>query len=305
MPSNIIQWFPGHMAKTRRLMSESIGLVDLVIEIRDARIPISSKNPEIERLCSDKPRLILLSKADLANPDINAAWKRHFQAEGVLAVVCDFVSGKGVSDIPVAIREIMAEKIARYEAKGMAGKQIRAMIVGIPNVGKSSFINKLAGSKKAKVEDRPGVTLNKQWVKTSMGFELLDMPGVLWPKFEDATVGENLSMTGAIKDDVVYTEDVACKLCGRIRDCAPKELCERYKLGDPAAIKELEDYEIFELIGRKRGFLISGGEVNFERTATMLLDEFRAGKIGRISLEKPSDLLKPKENQEDNEDTDN
>lgn len=301
MPSNIIQWFPGHMAKTRRLMSESMGLVDLVIEIRDARIPISSKNPEIERLCAGKPRIILLSKADLASPDINASWKKHFESEGTTAVVCDFVSGKGVSEIPVAIRMVMAEKITRYEAKGMVGKQIRAMIVGIPNVGKSSFINKLAGSKKAKVEDRPGVTLNKQWVKTSMGFELLDMPGVLWPKFEDATVGENLSMTGAIKDDVVYTEDVACKLCGRIKDCSPRSLCERYKLGDPDAIRELEDYEIFELIGRKRGFLISGGEVNYERTATMLLDEFRAGKIGRISLEKPSDLLKAAETEENEE----
>ena len=271
-------------------MVESIGLVDLVIEIRDARIPISSKNPEIDKLCGNKPRLILLSKSDLANPDVNAMWKRHFESENVAAVVCDFVSGRGVSDISTAIRTLMAEKIARYEAKGMAGKQIRAMIVGIPNVGKSSFINKLAGGKKAKVEDRPGVTLNKQWVKTSLGFELLDMPGVLWPKFEDATVGENLSMTGAIKDDVVYTEDVACKLCGRLRDCAPAALCERYKLGAPDSIVHLEDYEIFELIGRKRGFLISGGEVNFERTATMLLDEFRAGKIGRISLERPSDI---------------
>jgi ribosome biogenesis GTPase A len=270
-------------------MSESIGLVDLVIEIRDARIPISSKNPEIERLCSDKPRLILLSKADLANPDINAAWKRHFQAEGVLAVVCDFVSGKGVSDIPVAIREIMAEKIARYEAKGMAGKQIRAMIVGIPNVGKSSLINKLCGSKKAKVENRPGVTLNKQWIPTTIGLDLMDMPGVLWPKFEEKEVGENLAITGAIKDAILDTEYIAVILCSRLKALSPEQFMARYKITQAELDLCEMDYELFELVGKKRGFLISGGEINTERTASTLLEEFRNSKIGSISLEMPKE----------------
>ncbi len=283
------------MAKTRRLMAESLPLVDLVIEIRDARIPLSSANPEIVRICRDKPRLILLSKSDLSDPYINQLWKRSFQSEGTEAVFCDFVTGKGLSEIADAIKRMMADKLARYEAKGMAGKYIRAMVVGIPNVGKSSFINRYSGTKKAKVEDRPGVTLDRQWVHTTLGVDLLDMPGVLWPKFEDPTVGENLSMTGAIKDDVVYTEEVACRLCGRLRDCAPDRLAARYKL-DPDTLSDLEDYEIFEEIGRKRGFLVSGGDVNYERTAVMLLDEFRSGKIGRISLEKPENTGKEDEN---------
>ena len=300
MPTDIIQWFPGHMAKTRRLMKEKLKDVDVVIELLDARIPVSSRNPEIEKLTEGKPLLTLLNKSMLADPAATERWVAHYRAKGQNCLAVDCVSGKGMDQLMPSIRKILAEKIARYEQKGMSGRRLRAMVVGIPNVGKSSLINRLSGGKKAKVENRPGVTLAPQWISTSLGLDLMDMPGVLWPRFDDRLTGENLAITGAIKDDVVYTEDVACKLCGRIRDCSPKSLCERYKLGDPESIIDLEDYEIFELIGRKRGFLISGGEVNFERTATMLLDEFRAGKIGRISLERPIDILRRAEEAEEN-----
>ena len=286
MPSNTIQWFPGHMAKTRRLINECLPLVDIVIEILDARIPLSSQNPEINKICENKPRLVILSKASLADPTANDKWRAFFKRYGG-CIVADFVSGAGMDKIGPAIREILAEKIAKNESKGMSGKAIRAMVVGIPNVGKSSFINRFSGTKKAKVEDRPGVTVNKQWVKGQGGIELLDMPGVLWPKFEDETVGENLAMTGAIKDAVVEIESLAIALCSRLKKCAPELFCARYKLGSPDAISDLSDFELFELIGKKRGFLISGGEIDYERTAKILLDEFRGAKIGRISLEIP------------------
>ncbi len=286
MPSNTIQWFPGHMAKTRRLINECLPLVDIVIEILDARIPLSSQNPEINKICESKPRLVILSKASLADPVANDKWRAFFKRYGG-CIVADFVSGAGMDKIGPAIREILAEKIAKNESKGMSGKAIRAMVVGIPNVGKSSFINRFSGTKKAKVEDRPGVTVDKQWVKGQGGIELLDMPGVLWPKFEDETVGENLAMTGAIKDAVVEIESLAISLCSRLRKCAPELFCARYKLGSPDSIADLSDFELFELVGRKRGFLISGGEIDYERTAKILLDEFRGAKIGRISLEIP------------------
>lgn len=286
MPSNTIQWFPGHMAKTRRLINECLPLVDIVIEILDARIPLSSQNPEINKICENKPRLVILSKASLADPVANDKWRAFFKRYGG-CIVADFVSGAGMDKIGPAIREILAEKIAKNESKGMSGKAVRAMVVGIPNVGKSSFINRFSGTKKAKVEDRPGVTVDKQWVKGQGGIELLDMPGVLWPKFEDETVGENLAMTGAIKDAVVEIESLAISLCSRLRKCAPELFCARYKLGSPDSISDLSDFELFELVGRKRGFLISGGEIDYERTAKILLDEFRGAKIGRISLEIP------------------
>lgn len=286
MPSNIIQWFPGHMAKTKRLITECLPLVDIVIEILDARIPLSSQNPDINKICANKPRLVILSKSTLADPVANDKWRAYFKHCGG-CIVADFVTGAGMNQIAPAIREILSEKIARNENKGMAGKAIRAMVVGIPNVGKSSFINRFSGTKKAKVEDRPGVTVDKQWVKSQGGIELLDMPGVLWPKFEDERVGENLAMTGAIKDAVVNTDELAIALCSRLRVTAPELLCARYKLGTPEAIEDLTDFELFELIGRKRGFLISGGEIDYERTSRILLDEFRGAKIGRISLELP------------------
>jgi len=287
MPSELIQWFPGHMAKTRRMMKEMLPQVDAVIEILDARIPISSKNPELYKIVGNKPVLTLFSKSSLADPQATARWKAWYEKEGKHCVFIDSASGAGIASIPDEIRKLLASKIERYESKGMTGRQLRVMIAGIPNVGKSSLINRLAGGKRAKVEDRPGVTRDKQWITTQYGLELLDTPGVLWPKFEDQTVGENLAVTGAIRDEILDTERMAVILCRRLRDKYPALLAARYKLGDMAQYEEVTDYDLFETIGRKRGFLVAGGEVNTERTAVMLLDEFRGGKIGRMTLEEP------------------
>ncbi len=281
-----IQWFPGHMAKTRRLISENLKFTDIVIELRDARIPYSSKNPEIEKLIGEKPRLILLNKASLADANINRKWLSYFEKRGEKCLLIDCINGMGIKDIYPAVCDILSEKMARWTEKGM-NKKVRAMVVGIPNVGKSSFINRIAGSKKAKVEDRPGVTLNKQWVSTNIGLELIDMPGVLWPKFDEKRVGENLAMTGAIKDQILDTEELAMLLCGRLRDSAPEAFAARYKLNECDNWEELDLYDLFELIGKKRGFLMSGGVINHERTADTLLNEFRASTIGCISLEAP------------------
>ena len=285
MPSQIIQWFPGHMAKTRRMITENLKNVDAVIELLDARIPYSSRNPEISRLCDGKPTVVLLNKASLADPKITKKWAEKLTDENTVCIETDCVSGKGLSQIAPAIKKLCADKVERYEQKGMGGRAIKAMVVGIPNVGKSSLINKLCGNKKAKVENRPGVTLDKQWVTTDIGILLLDMPGVLWPKFDDPKVGENLAITGAIKDDILDIESIATVLCGRLRAMYPALLCERYKLSALPEADEVDDYDLLSLIGRKRGFLISGGEVNTERTANMLIDEFRAAKIGAISLD--------------------
>lgn len=287
MPSELIQWFPGHMAKTRRMMKEMLPQVDAVIEILDSRIPVSSKNPELYKIVGNKPVLTLFSKSSLSDPESTARWKRQYEKEGKHCVFIDSTSGAGISEIPDKVRQLLNEKITRYENKGMTGKQLRVMIAGIPNVGKSSLINRLAGGKRAKVEDRPGVTRDKQWITTKYGIELLDTPGVLWPKFEDQTVGENLAVTGAIRDEILDTERIAVILCSKLRKKYPELLSSRYKLGDMSQYEELCDYDLFETIGRKRGFLISGGEVNTERTAVMLLDEFRGGKIGRMTLEEP------------------
>lgn len=288
MPSQTIQWFPGHMAKTRRLISENLKNVDAVIELLDARIPYSSQNPEIRRLCASKPSIILLNKASLADPAVTRAFSAHYSNENTVCIETDCISGSGLSRIAPAIRQLCGEKLARYEDKGMVGRSLKAMVVGIPNVGKSSLINKISGNKKAKVENRPGVTLNKQWVGTDIGIMLLDMPGVLWPKFEDETVGENLAITGAIKDDILDVESIAMALCTRLRRHYPEALAARYKLSEVPSEDELDSYDLLQLIGRKRGFCISGGEIDTERTANMLLDEFRAGKIGRISLDIPN-----------------
>jgi ribosome biogenesis GTPase A len=285
MPSQNIQWFPGHMAKTRRLISENLKNVDAVIEILDARIPYSSRNPEIQKLCADKPSIILLNKADLADSKVTKAFIEHYSNEKNICIETDCISGKGISQITPAIKSLCKEKLARYEGKGMVGRSLKAMVVGIPNVGKSSLINKICGNKKAKVENRPGVTLDKQWVSTNIGILLMDMPGVLWPKFEDKIVGENLAITGAIKDDVLDVEEIAMLLCGRLRNMYPEYLCERYKIDSLPVEDEIDNYDLMCLIGKKRGFLVSGGEVNTERTANMLLDEFRAAKIGRITLD--------------------
>ncbi|MBE6689474.1 MAG: ribosome biogenesis GTPase YlqF [Ruminococcaceae bacterium] len=281
MPGQNIQWFPGHMAKTRRMISENLSNVDIVIELLDARIPKSSKNPEIKRLVGTKPMVSLLNKSSLADPDMTARFKRRMEEEGQGVIVTDCISGHGLGDIEPKIREVLHEKLERYDSKGMSGRAVKAMILGIPNVGKSSLINRLCGFKKAAVEDRPGVTLQKQWVKTNIGIELLDMPGVLWPKFDDRTVAENLAITGAIKDDVLYLDDITIALLERLRERYPAKLAERYKLSDV----DMTPVELLEAIGRKRGFLVSGGEVDYDRCCITILDELRGGKIGRITLD--------------------
>ena len=288
MATNPIQWFPGHMAKTKRMMRECLPEVDIIIELLDARIPYSSKNPEIDGLIGGKPKISVLTKSTLADPDMTARWVDSFKRKGERVVVIDSTSGLGIDRLADAVRDIMSEKLERYHLKGMDGRKLKAMIVGIPNVGKSSLINRIAGNKKARVEDRPGVTVDKQWVPTKIGFDLLDMPGVLWPKFEDQTVGENLAMTGAIRDQILDTEEIAMILCSRLMRVAPDKFMTRYKLRYEET-EGLDSYDLFELVGRKRGFLISGGDIDHKRCADMLLDEFRGGKIGRITLESPED----------------
>ncbi len=288
MQSDIIQWFPGHMAKTRRMMSENLKSVDIVIEVLDARIPYSSKNPEISDITDKKPSLTILNKSSLASQKITDEWIRYYSSLGKEAISVDCINGIGIAKIEPTVRKILAEKIKAYENKGMAGRKLRAMVVGIPNVGKSSLINKLCGSRKAKVENRPGVTLDKQWIQVSPALDLMDMPGVLWPKFEEKKVGENLAITGAIKDDILDTEQIATILCARLKKVAPELFMARYKISQSELDGCETDYEILELVGRKRGFLISGGEIDTERASNMLLDEFRGAKIGRISLEAPN-----------------
>lgn len=285
MPSDVIQWYPGHMAKTRRIIEENLKNIDVIIELLDARIPYSSRNPEIGKLKASKPSIILLNKASLADPEQTAGWARLFSADDCICIPTDCVSGNGLGRIAPAMRQLCAEKLARYRERGMTGRKLKAMVLGIPNVGKSSLVNRLAGSGKAKVENRPGVTLNKQWIATTAGFDLLDTPGILWPKFDDRRVAENLSATGAVKDVVVDTEAVALALARRLRKYYPELLCSRYKLGEVSSIAELSDAMLLELIGQKRGFRISGGDIDMERTVMVLLDEFRSGKIGRITLD--------------------
>lgn len=276
------------MAKTRRMISENLKNVDIVIEILDARIPYSSRNPEITRLTEGKPTLLLLNKASMADPAQNKLWLQRYTTGNTKCLLTDCVTGEGLNKMEGAIKEILADKLRKYEEKGMIGRRVRAMVLGIPNVGKSSLINRICGGKKAKVENRPGVTLDKQWVSTAIGVDLLDMPGILWPKFEERRVGENLALTGAIRDGVLDTEALAPILCKRLRVLYPDLLSARYKLGEMSQYEELSDYDLFLTIGKKRGFLISGGEINTERTALTLLDEFRNLKIGRITLERYS-----------------
>ena len=286
MPSEQIQWFPGHMAKTRRMITENLKNVDVVIEILDARIPKSSRNPEIATLTAQKPTILLLNKATLADPTMTKKWCDHYSNGQTLCITTDCISGVGINKISDAVNKVLEEKIQRYEAKGMTGRKLKAMIVGIPNVGKSSLINKISGSKKAKVENRPGVTVDKQWVDTNIGLLLMDMPGVLWPKFDDRMIGENLALTGAIKDKILDLESLAIILCSRLRKQYPELLSARYKLGDMTQYENHTDLELFELIGKKRGFLVGGGEIDYERTANMLLEEFRSAKIGKITLDR-------------------
>ena len=285
-----IQWFPGHMAKTRRLMKANLPLVDVVVEITDARVPASSRNPEMKNLVGGKPRVVVLNKCDMADEALTAEWIEYYRANGVKAIAMDCRSGKGMNKLVPTVKEVIKKELEKRAAKGMEGKPIRIMVVGIPNVGKSSFINRVAGGKRTKVEDRPGVTRGKQWVTLEKGIDLLDMPGVLWPKFDDKTVGEHLAFTGAIKDDILDTELLAMRLADLLNREWHSLLCERYKLTDEETA-DIEPYDLLSLIGVKRGMKVSGGEVNTERAAAMLLDEFRGGKIGRITLEMPNELV--------------
>ncbi len=279
-----IQWFPGHMAKTRRMMVENLKLVDAVVEVTDARIPRSSRNPEMDSLVGRKPRIVVLNKCDAADDAVTSQWIESYKNIGVPAIATDCRSGKNVAKILPLVKNVLEDDIKRWSERGMTGRSIRLMIVGIPNVGKSSLINRLAGSKRAKVEDRPGVTKGKQWVSVSNDIELLDMPGVLWPKFEDKDVGLSLAFTGAVKDDIMDMEMLACEFITRLRSIDSGVLKQRYNVD---VSEDMTSYEVLEAIGRRRGFLISGGEINTERAAIILMDEFRSGKLGRISLELP------------------
>ncbi len=282
MPGPVIQWFPGHMAQTRRLMRESLSQVDLVFELLDARVPVSSRNPEIASLLAGKPSLVLLNKADLADPEKSDRFLSRLSANGEKALLFDSKSGKGAEKIREAAGEIMAAKLEQNRRKGV-NKPLRAMVVGIPNVGKSTLINCLAGEKKAKAENRPGVTVQKQWVRAGKGLELLDMPGVLWPKFDDETTALHLAATGAIKDSILQADEIAFALLRDLIRLYPAALCARYGLM-PETL-ESDPYEVYLAIGKRRGLLKSGGDVNEERLASLLLDEFRGGVIDRITLD--------------------
>ena len=279
-----IQWFPGHMTKTRRKIQASLKLVDAVAEIIDARIPVSSRNPELHKIIENKPRIILMNKCDMADPSQTARWVSCYQKEGVLAIPVDCKSGRGLNQFIPKVRELLKDRIIQWEQKGMVNRTIRVMIVGIPNVGKSSFINRMAKQNRAKVEDRPGVTRGNQWFTIGKAFDLLDTPGVLWPKFDDPNVGEMLAFTGAVKDQIVDTEQLASRLLEVLRDEYSAMLAARYKL-EKYDLRPLQGYELLELIGRKRGMLASGGEIDTERASIMVLDEFRSAKLGKITLE--------------------
>lgn len=279
-----IQWFPGHMAKTRRLIKESLNLVDGVIEIVDARVPNSSSNPELSEIINKKPKIVLLNKCDVADENATKMWISYYKNNNITALPVDCRTGKGLNQFIPACKQALKNVIKKNEAKGMAGKSLRFMVVGIPNTGKSSFINRMAGKNKAVVADRAGVTRSNQWFNVGNGIELLDTPGVLWPKFDDPTVGDKLAFIGSIKDEVMDMESLSCRLLDVLKKTNPQMIENRYKISD---FENLEGWEILEMIGRKRGFLIKGGEINFERTANIICDEFRGGKLGRISLELP------------------
>ena len=279
-----INWYPGHMKKATRMMEDSLRLVDAVVELRDSRIPNSSRNPDIDRIAAGKPRLVILNRADQADAQATSLWKRALTGEGVIALEMDCKSGKGVGTFQPAARALLKDLIERSEAKGKVGRPLRFMVLGIPNVGKSSFINRLAGRRAAQTSDRPGVTRGKQWISLLNNIQLLDTPGILWPKFESEQVGFALAWTGAINDNILDIELVAARLLERLRELYPSAVEERDKFAPEPGIP---GYELLETAGRKRGFLVSGGEVNTERMAHVLLDEFRGGKLGRMTLERP------------------
>lgn len=281
-----IQWFPGHMTKAQRMIEENVKLVDAVCEILDARIPNASRNPDIDRLCGDKPRLVILNRCDLADAEITAAWVKHFSSQGVKVLQTDAKSGKGVNAFARSVRELLSDKLESYAAKGQATRPLRVMILGIPNVGKSTFINKVAGRKAAAAGDKPGVTRGKQWINIDKGLDLLDTPGILWPKFDSQEVGELLAITNAIKSDVLDRETLGANFMLRLCRMYPKSLEERYKIvADPT----LNGYELLLQAAKKRGFLVSKGEYDIERMANTLLSEYHDGKLGRLSLERPDE----------------
>ncbi len=286
-----IQWFPGHMTKTKRQIQASLKLVDAVAEIIDARIPISSRNPDLAKLIQNKPRIILLNKCDMANQTATKMWIDYFEKQGITAIAVDCKSGRGLNKFAPAVNKVMSERINRLKAKGMVNPMMRIMIVGIPNVGKSSFINKIAKQNRAKVEDRPGVTRGNQWFTIAKNLEMLDTPGVLWPKFNDKIVGEHLAFTGAVKDQILDIELLAVRLLDFLKELKPVDFISRFKLED-TELDNIDSYELLKIIARKRGMLVSGGEVNTERAAIMLLDEFRSAKFGRITVEMPNGVLK-------------
>lgn len=279
-----VQWFPGHMAKTRRLIKESLNLVDGVVELLDARVPYSSQNPELDGIINNKPRIILLNKCDVANPTATAMWIKYFESKGAYAIPVDCKTGKGLNKFDEVVKKALVKVIARNEEKGMTGKPLRLMVVGIPNTGKSSFINRMGKNAKAKVADKAGVTKQNQWFVVGNGIELLDTPGVLWPKFDDPEVGDKLAFIGSVKDEVTDKETIACRLLESLAKTNPNAIEERYKI---SGVEGLQGWEILEMIGKKRGFLIKGGEIDYERAAVIVADEFRGGKLGRITLELP------------------
>ena len=279
-----IQWFPGHMTKTKRQIQSSLKLVDAVAEIIDARIPVSSRNPDLAKLVQNKPRVILLNKCDMANQTATKMWIDYFKKQNLVAIPVDCKSGRGLDKFAPAVNTVMSHKIARLKEKGMVNPTIRIMIVGIPNVGKSSFINKMVKKNRAKVEDRPGVTRGNQWYTIAKNLEMLDTPGVLWPKFDDKTVGEHLAFTGAVKDQILDIELLAVRLLDFIKELKPADFITRFKL-ENEDIENIDSYELLKMIGKKRGMLVSGGEIDTERAAIMLLDEFRSAKLGRITVE--------------------
>ncbi|MBR1566181.1 MAG: ribosome biogenesis GTPase YlqF [Oscillospiraceae bacterium] len=281
-----IQWFPGHMTRAQRMIEENLKLVDAVCEILDARIPASSRNPDIDRLAAGKPRLVILNRTDLADPTATARWRRRFEAQGIAILETDAKTGRGVNGFVPAVRELLKDKLADYAARGQAGRPLRVMILGIPNVGKSTFINKVAGRKAAIAGDKPGVTRGRQWINIDAGLDLLDTPGILWPKFDSQEVGEMLAITNAIKADVLDKETLGANFMLRLRDNYPDALRERYKIEpDPS----LNGFELLEQAAKKRGFLVSRGEYDIERMANTLLKEYHEGKLGRLTLEMPDD----------------
>lgn len=279
-----INWFPGHMVKAKKEIKENLKLVDTVIEIIDARIPISSRNPDFDELIGTKPRVIGLNKFDLADPKVNKMWVEFYKKQNIPAVLINSISGAGINELLTLARDAVKGKIEKSNEKGIVGRSVRVAVMGIPNAGKSSFINKVAKRNVANVGNKPGVTRTKQWIRTSLGIELMDTPGILWPKFETEEIGLNLAFTGAIKYEILDNEELSLKLIQKLRDTYKKELCERYKLEN---IDENSELEILEMIGNKRGCKISGGEIDYTKVANLVIDEFRKGTIGNISLERP------------------